>query len=72
MTTLAEGIHMNFIDHPVLYSYNGCDEDWRRLVIDSELSNNSFWRRYARRKMRRSVKQLLVGTRPRISMGWAA
>lgn len=60
---------MNHIDHPVLYSDDFANEEWRELVERAD-GNNGFWRRYARRKMRRIVKELLNGVRPRITMGW--
>jgi len=60
---------MNYIDHPILYSDNFSNPEWELLVEQSN-SNDGFWRRYARRKMRRVVKELLKGTKPRIAMGW--
>lgn len=59
---------MNFIDHDVLYSDDGFSVEWRRLVERANVSHDSFWRRYARRKMRRTVKELLRGVRPRVIM----
>jgi len=59
---------MNFIDHTVLYSDDGFSAEWRILVERANVSHNSFWRRYARRKMRRVAKELLRGVRPRIIM----
>jgi len=60
---------MYYIDHTVLYSDKGFSAEWRRLVECANSSDNSFWRRYARRKMRRTVKELLRGVRPRIMYG---
>lgn len=56
---------MFYIDHPILYSDNCYSEEWQDLISQSEC-NSSFWRRYARRKMRRISKELLKGVRPRI------
>ena len=56
---------MNFIDHAILYSDDGFNAEWRRLVGRANAEHDSFWRRYARRKMRRTVKELLRGVRPR-------
>ena len=61
---------MNFLDHDILYSDEGGSEEWRRLVDRATNDTSSFWRKYARRKMRRSVKQLLAGVRPRIAMAY--
>lgn len=60
---------MDYIDHPVLYSDYGFSAEWRALVERAEASKNSFWRRYARRKMRRTVRELLRGIRPRVLLG---
>ena len=60
---------MNYIDHPVLYSDDFANDEWEELVGRSN-SRDGFWRRYARRKMRRISKELLAGVRPRIIMGW--
>lgn len=57
---------MDYIDHHVLYSDYGFSAEWERLVERAASPNNGFWRRYARRKMRRTVKELLKGIRPRI------
>ena len=56
---------MTFIDHPILYSDEVYNQQWMELV---RLSNgrDGFWRKYGRRKMRRVVKELLRGVRPRI------
>ena len=60
---------MNYIDHPLLYSDDFINHKWDKI---SKMSNSHdvYWRKYARRKMRRITKELLVGVRPRISMGW--
>lgn len=60
---------MNHIDHPVLYSDDFSNNEWEELIKKSD-GNSGFWRRYARRKMRRIAKELLSGVRPRIAMGW--
>ena len=57
---------MDYIDHSILYSDNGFSTEWRRLVERANNEDDSFWRTYARRKMRRTVKELLRGVRPRI------
>jgi len=61
------GVPMSFIDHDVLYSDDTGSKDWRRL---NELANcpSTYWRKYARRKMRRIVRELLRGVRPRIQL----
>jgi hypothetical protein len=58
---------MTFIDHPILYSDDVYEEEWKELVEQSSC-RSGFWRRYARRKMRRVVKELLKGVRPRIEL----
>ena len=60
---------MNYIDHPVLYSDDFANDEWEQIIERSN-SHDGFWRRYARRKMRRITKELLRGVRPRITMGW--
>lgn len=60
---------MNYIDHPVLYSDDFANDEWEKLIERS--SGNGFWRRYARRKMRRVIKELLRDVNPRIAMGWS-
>jgi len=57
---------MFYIDHPILYSDNYYSQEWEELVNQAD-GDSSFWRRYARRKMRRISKELLKGIRPRIS-----
>jgi hypothetical protein len=57
---------MDYIDHDILYSDNGFSAEWRRLVERANNEQDSFWRHYARRKLRRSVKELLRGIRPRV------
>lgn len=57
---------MQFIDHPLLYSDEPFSTEWEELVKQSN-SKRPFWRRYARRKMRRVAKELLRGIRPRIA-----
>jgi hypothetical protein len=57
------------IDHPLLYSDEAGFEDWKRLVEEANDPTDSFWRKYARRKMRRVEKQLLRGIRPNINLG---
>lgn len=57
---------MDYIDHGILYSDSGFGAEWDRLVERANHSKDGFWRRYARRKMRRTVKELLRGVRPRI------
>lgn len=57
---------MDFIDHPILYSDNVFSSEWEELIKQSN-SKKTFWRRYARRKMRRVAKELLKGVRPRIA-----
>lgn len=59
---------MDYISHPVLYSDNFIDNEWS-LLLEKMESRSKFWRKYAKRKMRRIVRELLNGTRPRISMG---
>jgi len=56
---------MNFIDHPVLYTDDFTDNKWLMLVERAN-GQGGFWRKYARRKMRRVVKELLNNVRPRI------
>lgn len=58
---------MKFIDQDVLYSDNCGSKEWREL---NELANcpSAFWRKYAKRKMRRVIKELLRGVRPRIQL----
>jgi len=58
---------MDFIDHPILYSDNVANEEWQRLVNQSNGPSN-YRRRFARRKMRRTIRQLLKGVRPRINL----
>jgi len=58
---------MDFIDDPILYSDDSNQDDWQELLAQSN-SRSHFWRRYARRKMRRVTKELLRGIRPRIKM----
>jgi len=60
---------MNYIDHPVLYSDDFINDEWKELIEKSN-GHDGFWRKYARRKMRRVVKELLNDIRPRIIMGW--
>lgn len=61
---------MDFIDHPILYSDDIFSEEWKDLVEQSNCKDG-FWRKYARRKMRRVVKELLRGVRPRIQLSAA-
>lgn len=56
------------IDHPILYSDNIGSAEWNRLVTKAN-GRDGFWRRYARRKMRRVVKQLLEDIKPNIYLG---
>ena len=58
---------MDFIDDQILYSDDSNQDDWRDLVEQSQC-RSPFWRRYAKRKMRRVVKELLKGVRPRIQL----
>lgn len=58
---------MDFIDDPILYSDEVASEEWKRLVEESN-GPKSFRRRYARRKMRRVINELLRGIRPRINL----
>jgi hypothetical protein len=57
---------MDYIEHDVLYSDFGFSTEWSRLVEQANSSKNGFWRTYARRKMRRTIKELLRGIRPRV------
>jgi len=57
---------MDYIDHDILYTDKGFSMEWRRLVEQADYCQDGFWRRFARRKMRRTVKELLRGIRPRI------
>jgi hypothetical protein len=56
---------MYYIDHPILYSDDFYSQEWQELVDQSQC-NSSYWRRYARRKMRRISKELMKGVRPRM------
>lgn len=56
------------IDHCLLYDDMAGFEDWKALVSKSN-GRSGFWRRYARRKMRRVAKQLLNGIRPNVHLG---
>ena len=58
---------MFYIDNQVLYSDNSNDDEWQELIRQSR-SKSSYWRRYARRKMRRVEKELLRGIRPRLKL----
>jgi hypothetical protein len=58
---------MDFIDDPILYSDDSNQDDWQDLIVQLD-SRSQFWRRYAKRKMRRIAKELLRGIRPRIKM----
>lgn len=60
---------MNHIDHPVLYSDDFINDEWKGLIDKSD-GRSGFWRKYARRKMRRVVRELLSDVRPRITLGW--
>ena len=60
---------MNYIDHPVLYSDDFIDNKWERAV-EYATSHDVYWRKYAKKKMRRIIKELLNGIRPRIASGW--
>jgi len=55
----------HYIDHPVLYSDSYFHPEWEKLVEQSEGRSN-YQRRFARRKMRRVINELLRGIRPRI------
>jgi len=55
----------HYIDHPVLYSDTVYSPDWERLQ-EQATCRSKFWRKYAKRKMRRVVKELLRGVNPRI------
>ena len=57
---------MDYIDHGILYSDEGFSAEWSRLVERANQEQDSYWRQYARRKMRRTVKELLKGVRPRV------
>lgn len=57
---------MDFIDHPILYSDDYATEEWQEILEQSK-GKQGFWRRYARRKMRRVARELLKGIRPRIN-----
>ena len=57
------------IDHELLYSDKAGYEDWKQIVDMANEGEESFWRKYARRKMRRVAKQLLAGVRPNIYLG---
>jgi len=61
---------MDFIDHPILYSDDVANEEWRRLVNQSN-GPSCFRRKTARRKMRRVIRELLKGVRPRIYLNYA-
>ena len=61
------GALMTFIDHPILYSDDVFNLEWKELIEQSSCQS-SFWRKYARRKMRRVAKELLRGVRPRIEL----
>jgi len=61
---------MTFIDHPILYSDAVFEKEWEELIEQSN-SRDGFWRKYARRKMRRVVKELLRGVKPRIHLSAA-
>lgn len=56
------------IDSDLLYSDDAGYDDWKRIVSKSKI-RDGFWRKYARRKMRRVAKQLLDGIRPNIYLG---
>ena len=57
---------MDYIDHDVLYSDFGFSAEWSILVERANANHNGFWRTYARRKLRRTVRELLKGVRPRV------
>jgi len=56
---------MFFIDDSILYTDNSNQDDWQDLVGQSQCKS-AYWRRYARKKMRRVAKELLRGIKPRI------
>lgn len=55
------------IDHDILYSDDVGIPTWQRLVKQSNSREHSK-RRYARKKMRKVVKDLLHGVRPRFRL----
>lgn len=61
---------MHFIDHPILYSDDVASEEWQKLVSQANGPNN-YRRKFARRKMRRAIRELLKGIRPRINLNFA-
>lgn len=58
---------MDHIDHPILYNDNTNNGDWQDLKEQSRC-RSKFWRKHAKRKMRRVVKELLRGVKPRIAI----
>ncbi len=58
---------MSYIDDPILYDDDSNQDDWQELLSQSRC-NSRFWRRYAKRKMRRVVRELLRGVKPRIQL----
>lgn len=53
-----------YIDSPLLYGYE--TPEWRALCKQAD-SGSGFWAAYAKRKIRRTIKQLLNGIRPRVT-----
>lgn len=56
------------IDHCLLYTDKAGFADWQNIVKKSN-GRNGFWRKYARKKMRRVANQLLNGIRPNLKLG---
>ena len=65
-TKVVDGRDMvNYIDNPILFSDDNNQDDWQELIEQSQC-RSAYWRKYAKRKMRRVVKELLKGVRPRL------
>ncbi len=57
------------IDHELLYSDKAGYKDWKRIMDAAKEDEHSYWRTYARKKLRRIAKQLLAGVRPNVYLG---
>jgi hypothetical protein len=61
---------MSYIDDSILYTDDSNQDDWQELLSQSRCKSR-YWRRYAKKKMRRVAKELLRGIKPRIQQSVA-